>query len=121
MLTSNRTRELNDALKRRCLYLWIDYPSVEKEREIILERIPELPADLANSIAQVMQALRAADFYKRPGIAETLDWSRALLGLEVRELDAEVLEETAGLLLKNREDIERLREIGGANLLASQA
>jgi len=75
ILTSNRTRELNDALKRRCLYLWIDYPSPEKEREIILRRIPGIEDSLATSIAAVMGRLRDIDFYKRPGIAEPLDWS----------------------------------------------
>ncbi len=109
ILTSNRTRELNDALKRRCLYLWIDYPSPEKEREIILRRIPGIEDSLATSIAAVMGRLRDIDFYKRPGIAETLDWSQALLGLGVRELTPELLNDTAGVILKYHDDIERLR------------
>lgn len=109
ILTSNRTRELNDALKRRCLYLWIDYPSPEKEREIILERVPGITESLASSIAEVMGRLRDVDFYKRPGIAETLDWSQALLGLGAREITPALLHDTAGVILKYHDDIERLR------------
>jgi len=112
ILTSNRTRELNDALKRRCLYLWIDYPSPEKEREIILRRVPGIEQSLAHAITDVMQRLRTIDFYKRPGVAETLDWSQALLGLGVGELTADVMEDTAGVILKYHDDIERLRDIG---------
>jgi MoxR-like ATPase len=117
VLTSNRTRELNDALKRRCLYLWMDYPSPEKEREIVLRRVPGLPAQLAERITEVMARLRQIDFYKRPGIAETLDWARALLGLDVKELDDDLLLDTAGCLLKYREDVERLRELGPSEVL----
>lgn len=109
ILTSNRTRELNDALKRRCLYLWIDYPSPEKEREIILRRVPGIADSLATSIADIMGRLREVDFYKRPGIAETLDWSQALLGLGAREITPELLQDTAGVILKYHDDIERLR------------
>ncbi|MGR8921175.1 MAG: AAA family ATPase [Gammaproteobacteria bacterium] len=117
VLTSNRTRELNDALKRRCLYLWIDYPDPDKEREIIRRRVPELDATLAADVARVMQGLRAIDFYKRPGVAETLDWARALLNLDIRELLPEVLADTAGVLLKYREDIDRLGELDLAALI----
>lgn len=117
ILTSNRTRELNDALKRRCLYLWVDYPSVQKEREIIAQRVPALDPSLRAAIARTMQALRAIDFYKRPGIAESLDWSRALLGLGVQTLSAEVLLETAGVVLKYHDDIERLRALDVAALI----
>jgi len=109
ILTSNRTRELNDALKRRCLYLWIDYPSPEKEREIILRRVPGITDSLATSIADIMGRLRDVDFYKRPGIAETLDWSQALLGLGAREITPQLLQDTAGVILKYHDDIERLR------------
>ncbi|MCB1747968.1 MAG: MoxR family ATPase [Gammaproteobacteria bacterium] len=111
ILTSNRTRELNDALKRRCLYLWIDYPSPDKEREIILRRVPGIPARLADEVARVMQGLRGIDFYKRPGVAEALDWARALLGLDVAELAPATLRETAGVVLKYRDDIERLERV----------
>jgi len=109
ILTSNRTRELNDALKRRCLYLWIDYPSPEKEREIILRRVPGITDSLATSIADIMGRLRDVDFYKRPGIAETLDWSQALLGLGAREITPQLLQDMAGVILKYHDDIERLR------------
>lgn len=117
ILTSNRTRELNDALKRRCLYLWIDYPSPEKEREIILRRVPGIEAAFADSITKVMQALRQVDFYKRPGIAETLDWSQALLGLGAAELTPDLIQDTAGVILKYHDDIERLRTIGAGSFI----
>ena len=117
ILTSNRTRELNDALKRRCLYLWIDYPSPAKERDIVLRKVPGIEARLAEQIVGIMHTLRAVDFYKRPGIAETLDWSRALVGLRVSEIGATTLEETAGCLLKYHDDIQRLQSIGAGNVL----
>jgi MoxR-like ATPase len=118
VLTSNRTRELNDALKRRCLYLWIDYPTPAKEGEIVTRKVPGIRAEFAKQICEVMQTLRSVDLYKRPGIAETLDWARALQGLGVTELDPAVLEETAGCVLKYRDDVERLREIGAAKIIA---
>ena len=121
VLTSNRTRELHDALKRRCLYLWIDYPSPDKEHEIILRRVPGIRACLADRIVSVMQTLRQVDFYKRPGIAETLDWSRALLGLGVDELQADTLDETSGVILKYHDDIQRLRAIGADKILSGQS
>jgi MoxR-like ATPase len=117
VLTSNRTRELNDALKRRCLYLWIDYPSPAKERDIVLRKVPGIEARLAEQVVGIMHTLRAVDFYKRPGIAETLDWSRALVGLRVGEIGATTLEETAGCLLKYHDDIERLKSIGPGNVI----
>jgi MoxR-like ATPase len=117
VLTSNRTRELNDALKRRCLYLWIDYPSPAKERDIVMRKVPGVDARLAEQIASVMHTLRAVDFYKRPGIAETLDWGRALVGMHVSEVNGGTLEETAGVLLKYHDDVERLRAIGGTNVV----
>ena len=118
VLTSNRTRELNDALKRRCLYLWIDYPSPSKEREIIRRRVPGLRESLVEGVVAVMQTLRQVDFYKRPGIAETLDWSRALFGLGVNDLHPEVLEETLGCILKYHDDIKRLQAIGAEKIIA---
>ena len=117
VLTSNRTRELNDALKRRCLYLWIDYPSPAKERDIVLRKVPGIDGRLAEQVVGIMHTLRAVDFYKRPGIAETLDWSRALVGLRVDEIGASTLEETAGCLLKYHDDIQRLHTIGAANVV----
>ncbi len=117
ILTSNRTRELNDALKRRCLYLWIDYPTPAKEREIVLRKVPGIQPALAEQICDVMRTMRQIDFYKRPGIAETLDWARALTGLGSTQIDATTLEETAGCVLKYHDDVERLRAIGGEKVL----
>ncbi len=121
ILTSNRTRELNDALKRRCLYLWIDYPHPDKEREIIMKRVPGMPRDLADGVTRVMQGLRAVDFYKRPGVAEALDWARALLGLEIGQIVPDVVLETAGVVLKYRDDITRLSKLDLDALLQGRA
>jgi len=121
ILTSNRTRELNDALKRRCLYLWIDYPTPDKEREIILRRVPGIEARLAGRVAEVMRGLRAVDFYKRPGVAEALDWARALLGLDLNDIVPETLRDTAGVVLKYREDINRLDRLDLEALLDGRA
>ncbi len=118
VLTSNRTRELNDALKRRCLYLWIDYPTSAKEREIVMRKVPGIEASLADQICELMHRLRQIDFYKRPGVAETLDWARALTGLKLSHIDPATFEETAGCILKYKEDIERLRTIGSAKVIA---
>lgn len=117
VLTSNRTRELNDALKRRCLYLWIDYPSPEKEREIILRRVPGIEDQLATKVSEIMQRLRNVDFYKKPGIAEALDWSRALMGLHVGAIDSGSLMDTAGCVLKYKDDIDLLERLGAEAIL----
>ncbi len=109
VLTSNRTRELNDALKRRCLYLWVDYPSPEKEKEIILRHVPLIESQLATSVTIVMENLRKIDFLKKPGVAETIDWSKALLGLEQEVITPDILVETSGVLLKYKDDIDRLK------------
>ena len=109
VLTSNRTRELNDALKRRCLYLWVDYPTPEKEKEIILRHVPLIESQLATSVTLVMEKLRKIDFLKKPGVAETIDWSKALLGLAQVEITPEILVETSGVLLKYKDDIDRLK------------
>jgi len=108
VITSNRTRELHDAIKRRCLYHWIHYPSLEKEYEIVTTKIPQIAEELAFKICSLMQQIRQMDFYKRPGIAETLDWVSALLLLNRDHLDAETLEETMGCLFKYQEDMERV-------------
>ncbi len=108
VITSNRTRELHDAIKRRCLYHWIHYPSLEKEYEIVTTKIPQIAEELAFKICSLMQQVRQMDFYKRPGIAETLDWVSALLLLNRDPLDAETLEETMGCLFKYQEDVERV-------------
>lgn len=109
VLTSNRTREIHDALKRRCLYHWIDYPDPEKELRIVRARVPGIEDDLAKSIVRFVQRLRQEDLFKRPGISETLDWAEALLRLNRSILDAKTVDETLGCLLKYREDIHRFR------------
>lgn len=118
VLTSNRTRELNDALKRRCLYLWIEYPNPAKEREIVMRKVSGIESRLAEQVCDVVHTLREIEFYKRPGVAETLDWARALVGLNVDRIDPSLLEETAGCVLKYKDDIDRLRSIGAARILA---
>jgi MoxR-like ATPase len=109
VLTSNRTRELHDALKRRCLYYWIDYPDFSKELEIVTTKVPAAPRRLAEQVTGFIRELRAADLYKVTGISETLDWIAALVALERSELDAATIDETLGIVLKNREDIEAVR------------
>jgi len=105
ILTSNRTRDIHDALKRRCLYHWIDYPDPEKEREIIAARAPGVAEDLAIQIALFMKRIREEDFVKSPGVAETLDWAEALLMLQKTTLDEQTVEQTLGCILKHREDM----------------
>ena len=110
-LTSNSTRELSDALRRRCLYHYVDYPSEDREVRIISARLPDLPARLAGQVARFVQALRAEDIRKKPGIAETLDWAAALMGMDVTDIadDPAAVHETLICLLKTREDRESLR------------
>ena len=112
VLTSNRTREVHDALKRRCLYHWIDYPSAQKEFEIVSTRVPDAPAALARDVVGFVHRLRTADLTKVPGVAETLDWAAALLSLGATALDADTVDETLGVVLKYEEDI---RSVKGAN------
>ncbi len=109
ILTSNRTREVHDALKRRCLYHWIDYPSAAKEIEIVLARVPATPERLAGQVVGFVGRLRTTDLTKVPGIAETLDWAAALLALGARELAPALVDETLGVLLKYEEDVRRIR------------
>jgi MoxR-like ATPase len=109
-LTSNRTREIHDALKRRCLYHWIEYPSFEKELEIITTKYPEVETNMARQIAAFMQKVRQMNFYKRPGVAETLDWASALIALNRKGLDDKTVVETMGCVFKYREDLHHLRE-----------
>ena len=104
-LTSNGTRELSEALKRRCLYLHLDYPTVEREREIVLARVPALPAHLAGEVARIVRSLRLLDLRKPPSVSETIDWARTLVVLGVSDLDAAVTESTLHVLLKHRADI----------------
>jgi len=109
ILTSNRTREVHDALKRRCLYQWIDYPSIEKERAIVARAVPQASAILAAQCTAVVQELRAAGLYKTPGVSETLDWVAALVALDRDVVDLAAIEDTLGTLLKSREDVEAMR------------
>jgi MoxR-like ATPase len=109
ILTSNRTRELSDALRRRCLYLWIDYPSFDKELRIIERKVPGLDARLAREIARFMESLRHVRLAKMPGVAETLDWAQALAALHADHLDDAVVNETLGCVLKDADDFKRFR------------
>ncbi len=109
IITSNRTREVHDALKRRCLYYWIDYPDFQKEMQIISSRLPGAPRRLAEQVTGFVQELRETELYKIPGISETLDWTSALLALNQRELEPEVIDDTLGLMLKYQDDIEQVR------------
>jgi MoxR-like ATPase len=110
VLTSNRTRELNDALKRRCLYHWIAYPTFEKELAILKTKVPGLPESLGRQICGFMEQARTKDFFKKPGIAESLDWAAALLALGRRSLDESTVSDTLGVIFKYREDVERIHD-----------
>jgi MoxR-like ATPase len=108
VLTSNRSRELSDALRRRCLYLWIDYPSFDKELEIVRAKVPEIGEALSTEITRLIQAVRKLNLVKTPGVAETLDWAAALAALNASQLDQEVIEETAGCFLKDEADLRKV-------------
>ncbi|MBW1788819.1 MAG: MoxR family ATPase [Deltaproteobacteria bacterium] len=110
VVTSNRTRDVHDALKRRCLYHWIDYPSFDKEYRIIMTKLPDIETEFAKQITGFMQSIRNEDLLKKPGISESLDWARALMALHRRQLDESVVLETLGCILKYQEDIKRFRE-----------
>ncbi len=110
VITSNRTREVHDALKRRCLYHWIDYPDLEKEVEIVRARAPEAADGLAREVAALVQGLRTMELYKVPGVAETLDWARSLAALGATRIDASLVDATLGSALKYQEDLERIRQ-----------
>jgi MoxR-like ATPase len=105
VITSNRTREIHDALKRRCLYHWIDYPSFEKEYNIVLAKVPNAPEKLAHEVVSFVQELRQEELYKLPGVAETLDWITALVALDQEDLTEEAINDTLGVLLKYQDDI----------------
>jgi MoxR-like ATPase len=109
ILTSNRTRELSDALRRRCLYLWIDYPTFDKELRIVERKVPGLDTRLAREVARFMESLRQVRLAKVPGVAETLDWATALASLHADHLDEEIINETLGCVLKDADDIKRFR------------
>lgn len=119
VLTSNRTREVHDALKRRCLYFFIEHPSFEREVEILGLRVPEAGEELSRQVAAATERLREMDLYKPPGVAETLDWTEALVALGAKELDERLVEATLGSVLKYREDQQRASAAGLAALLAS--
>ena len=121
ILTSNRTRDVHDALKRRCLYQWIDYPSFEKELAIVQVRIPDAPDRLARQVTALVQQLRGLDLYKVPGVSETLDWIAALVALDQEAVDPATIEQTLGVVLKAREDIDAVRGERLADLLAGAA
>ena len=110
VVTSNRTRDVHDALKRRCLYHWIDYPSFEKEYQIITVRLPGIESRFAKQVTRFMQKARSVDFLKKPGISETLDWTRALVTMQRDYLDEEVVIDTLGCIFKYQEDIKRFKE-----------
>lgn len=117
ILTSNRTRDLSDALKRRCLFHWIDYPDEEKERRIVHKRLPDVEPELAEQVVRYMQALRQLRLTKSPGVAETLDWTASLLALGKSSLDQETVEQTIGVVLKSKEDLATLEATGVGALL----
>ena len=118
IITSNRTREVHDALKRRCVYSWIPYPSFEKELRIVSSKVPGASERLARQVTAFVQELRTADLYKAAGISETLDWAAALVALDRDVLDADVVHETLGILLKNQEDIDSIRGDRVSTILA---
>jgi MoxR-like ATPase len=117
ILTSNRTREVHDALKRRCLFQWIDYPSFEKELAIVRTHAPQASSDLAERVTALVQELRGEELYKKPGVSETIDWVKALAALDRETLDAQSIDETLGVVLKAKEDLEALRGRRAAELL----
>ncbi len=109
VITSNRTREIHDALRRRCFYSWIDYPGAQRELEIVRLRVPEASESLLNQVVAFVQRLRTVELFKLPGVAESIDWTRALLALGKDELDAQTVDETLGVLLKYQDDVSRVR------------
>jgi MoxR-like ATPase len=111
ILTSNNTRQLHDALKRRCLFNYIDYPDLERERLIVKTRVPHIQDELSGQICRFMQWIRSENIYKRPGIAETIDWAEALLSLGKNELTAEVVDDTIGCILKYKQDLDNIQKL----------
>jgi len=109
IITSNRTREIHDALKRRCLYYWIDYPDYQKELQIVTAKLPDAPRQLAQQVTGFIQELRETELYKIPGVSETLDWTAALIALNETKLDSQVIDDTLGIMLKYQDDIEMVK------------
>jgi MoxR-like ATPase len=118
VITSNRTREIHDALKRRCLYHWVDYPELERELEIVRVRAPGTPERLAAQVVAFVQRMRSLDLFKAPGIAETIDWSNALVALNAISLAPDNVRDTLGVLLKHRDDIAKMQGGEVTKLLA---
>ena len=117
IITSNRTREIHDALKRRCLYHFVDYPDLEQELKILQSRVPNIREDLSVAIVHFVKELRKIELFKQPGIAETIDWAQAMVELNYITINPEVLESTIGALLKNQDDIRKLKESEAAKIL----
>jgi MoxR-like ATPase len=117
IITSNRTREIHDAVKRRCIYHWVDYPNAARELEIVRRKVPGVKEALSKQIVMFVQHLRQLDLYKLPGVAETLEWSRALLALDAVVLEPETVNNTLGVLLKYQDDIAKVRGTETARLL----
>ncbi|MEZ5661786.1 MAG: MoxR family ATPase [Burkholderiaceae bacterium] len=109
VLTSNRTREIHDAIKRRCLYSWVEYPDAERELAIVNARVPGAPQRLARQVVEFVQQARRLDLFKSPGVAETIDWTNALIALDAMALDPDSVSDTIGVLLKYQDDVERMR------------
>jgi MoxR-like ATPase len=117
VITSNRTREIHDAVKRRCIYHWIDYPDAARELEIVRRKAPDASAALSRQVVAFVQGLRELDLYKHPGVSETIEWTRALLALDAMALDPQAIEDTLGVLLKYQDDVVRVRGSEAARLL----
>lgn len=117
VITSNRTREIHDALKRRCVYCWIDYPSAAKEQEIVQLKAPGISETLARQVVAFVQALRREELYKLPGVAETLDWAQALMHLHAERLDTDIVSATLGIILKYQDDVDKLQRLEVERLL----
>lgn len=117
IVTSNRTREVHDALKRRCLYHWVDYPDFARELEILNARVPDASAQLSREVVAFVQRLRAEDLFKKPGVAETIDWAKCLLALDVIALSPEVISDTLGAVLKYQDDIQKLQGLEARKIL----
>ena len=120
VITSNRTREIHDALKRRCIYHWIDYPDAARELEILSSRVPDAPERLSTQVVTFVQKVRELDLFKRPGVAETLDWTRALMALDRHTLDRETAHRTLGVLLKYQDDLARMADGGVEEVMGAE-
>jgi MoxR-like ATPase len=118
IITSNRTREIHDAVKRRCLYYWVDYPDAQRELEIVARKVPQANAALSRQVVEFVQRLRTHDLYKQPGVAETIDWTRALTALDKLSLDPDTINDTLGTLLKYQDDIAKIQGSEAAAILA---